>query len=119
MPFIGFMVILFATSLLVRVVADVGVDPEFVATVSKYSPWVAENAVVLGWVAAGMVFVAGMMIPVVLTRKEARDGVDRLGAIGSVFGNLSLVYVFITMAIPALGYLLGVGFFAAQKAIGF
>lgn len=37
----------------------------------------------------------------------------------SVFGNLSLVYVFITMAIPALGYLLGVGFFAAQKAIGF
>ncbi|HDX8428246.1 TPA: hypothetical protein RQN23_002946 [Aeromonas veronii] len=119
MPFIGFMVILFATSLLVRVVADVGVDPEFVAAVSKYSPWVAENAVVLGWVAAGMVFVAGMMIPVVLTRKEARDGFDRLGAIGSVFGNLSLVYVFITMAIPALGYLLGVGFFAAQKAIGF
>ncbi|MFM5296529.1 hypothetical protein ACEUAI_20080 [Aeromonas veronii] len=119
MPFIGFMVILFATSLLVRVVADVGVDPEFVAAVSKYSPWVAENAVVLGWVAAGMVFVAGMMIPVVLTRKEARDGVDRLGVIGSVFGNLSLVYVFITMAIPALGYLLGVGFFAAQKAIGF
>ncbi|MFQ2235032.1 hypothetical protein ACK32R_04875 [Aeromonas dhakensis] len=115
MSFIGLMVILFATALLVRVVADVGVDPEFVAAVSKYSPWVAENAVVLGWVAAGMVFVAGMMIPVVLTRKEAIDGVDRLGVIGSVFGNLSLVYVFITMAIPALGYLLGVGFFAAQQ----
>ena len=119
MPFIGFMVILFATSLLARMVADVGVDPEFVAAVSKYSPWVAEHAVVIGWIAAGMVFLAGIMLPAVLIGKESRDGVDRLGMIGSVFGNLSLVYVFITMAIPALGYLLGVGFFAAQKAIGF
>lgn len=119
MQFIGFMVILVAAGLLVKAAMLAAGDAEILAGIAAYSPWIAAHAEVLGWVAAGVVFSAGLSVPPILLSRDAQDGQDRMGTIGDFAGAVSLGYVLIFMAIPGVGYLLGMGWFAAKKAAGF
>jgi len=118
MQFIGFLVIMLLTGVTTNLVREVSYDPEFAAIISTYSPWAGAHAVELGWASAAVVFLVGITVPWFLLKKDQVDGGDRMGVIGSAVGIASVAYVLIFTAIPFVGYLLGMGFFMAQKTMG-
>ena len=122
MQFIGFMVIMVVTGLAAFLANTTAGDPEFVTALAAYSSWAAEHSVTLGWVASGAICLAGIAIPPMLMKREFVDGRDRMAEIGEVTSSFALSYMLICgllfLAIPGVGYLFGMGWFAAQKAAG-
>ena len=117
MQFIGFITIFTLTALAGVLVKTTAADPDFILFVSSYSTWLGSHTITLGWIAVAVILISGITIPPYLMKKEMQDGNDRLSAIGTVTASISWVYVFL-VDIPAIGYLLGVGWFAASKTIG-
>lgn len=118
MPFIGFMTILVITGVLSKGAMLSASDAAVLAAISTVSPWLASHAEIVGWIAAGIVFIAGMVVPPILINKDIEDGQDRIEEVGNFAGAVSLAYALIFLAIPGVGYLLGMGWFAARKAAG-
>ncbi len=107
---------------LTRTVAS---DPDFIAQFASYSPWAAEHSAAIGWTATGLVMVVAIAIPPILMMQDVKDGGERLESVGTgvaVAGDIALhtaaIYMLLFFGIPGIGYLIGMGWFAAKKAAG-
>jgi hypothetical protein len=113
MPYVGFLVVMLTGAGLIVLVQSVANDPVFVALLAQHSQWAAAHAQTLGFVAAGIVFVITAMIPWRLMHSD--DGEEKLAMLGLLGGAVAQV-CFLICLLPAAGYLIGLGWFAAQHA---
>lgn len=119
--FIGFTLVCVIGAVGMALLRNAGISPEFVSALTALNPWAGEHAVGLSWVAIAAVFLATALIPYVLMQRDVMgDGVG-LEAVGEFTSEVSAIavvcYAVFFVAIPALGYLLGIGWFAAKAAL--
>lgn len=119
MEFLGLITTLVITGLAGALVKGVAADPNFVAAIAAYSPWIAEHSMGLGWMAVALICVGGVAIPPLLLKRESLDGSNQLAEVGNAVSFVCIGYAFLFLAIPGVAYLLGMGWFAARKASGF
>ena len=115
---LGVFVIIALSALSARLVVDVGNDPQFISMVSSYSPFIGEHTVALGWIAAVMLLVAGILIPRLIVVKDIMEGRERIGLIGSIAGSASIIYVVVTVAAPFVCYLVSMALYFIKNNIG-
>lgn len=119
MEFLGLITIFVITGLAGALVKGFSADPNFVAAIAAYSPWLAEHSMGLGWAAVALIFVGGVALPPLLLNHESLDGSNQLAKVGNAVSFVCIGYALLFLAIPGIAYLLGMGWFAARKASGF
>lgn len=123
---LGMALVMLFGALAVLLTRTVASDPDFIAQLATYSPWVAEHSAAFGWASTGVAMLVAIAAPPLLAMQDVKDGHERLESLGAgavAAGDFALtsaaIYVLLFVAIPGLGYLLGMGWFAAKKAAGF
>lgn len=110
MEFLGFIVIIFFTALAAQLTMTISSNPDFVAILNNISPALGANSTVIGWVSAGAVAIAGIMIPMLMVKKDCIDGRDRLAEVGVASYILSKSFFVSCFALfvltPCIVYLL-------------
>lgn len=110
MGFLGFIVIIFFTALAAQLTMTISSNPDFVAILNNISPVLGANSTVIGWVSAGAIAIAGIMIPMQMVKKDSCDGRDRLAEVGEnsyiLSRSLSLSFFAVFVLAPCIAYLL-------------
>lgn len=110
MEFIGFIVILGVGSLVVGELMKALSQQPVIDAISQHSPWVAEHSQTLA-ITFGIILMLGvLLIPLVIKHKKPEAESNAMTAIG--------ITVSVTAMVFSLGYLLSVGFIAAQTILG-
>lgn len=110
MGFLGFIVIIFFTALAAQLTMTISSNPDFVAILNNISPVLGANSSVIGWISAGAIAIAGIMIPALMVKKDCVDGRDRLAEVGGASYILSKSFFVSCFALfvltPCIAYLL-------------
>lgn len=105
----GTAALMIASIAVVWMIRSVVGTPEFTQSLTQFSPWAGQHANVLAWTSMGVVFFAGMAVPLILTLKDTNDGGGRLHSVGIVAVLLA--------ATPCVGFLLWIGWHAALRVL--
>ncbi|UVA77128.1 hypothetical protein [Pandoraea commovens] len=114
MPFPIFALIFLVGSVGAYLTKAVAGSPEFSTFLGTYRPWLASHAADLGYASTAIVLTATMAVPWVLAHGEHDE---ELEAAQNTLADL-LKPLLIIALIVSVGYLLGIGFFAAKQAFG-
>lgn len=115
--FVGFTVIFALTAVLLFGIRAAASDPTVVTSVTHINAWAGANIQVLMWVAIIIVMATGITIPLV-SMLRGGDGLEKTGAITSTIAIGLMVGYGITVLIPAITFLLGIGWFGAKHMLG-
>lgn len=110
MGFLGFIVIIFFTALAAQLTMTISGNPDFIAILNNSSPMLGANSTIIGWISAGAIAIAGIIIPMQMVKKDGFDGRDRLAEVGGISYILSGSFLFSCFAVfvlaPSIAYLL-------------
>lgn len=118
MQFLGMIIVFVIGGLAISLTNTVAADAAFVAAIAAHNHWVAQHSVMVGYIASGILLIGTIAIPPLLMRKDANDGGERLeiiGLIGFLTGKFLIIAMGLLLFIPSIGYLAGMGWFAAQS----
>lgn len=85
-------------------------DPQVIVRLHEISPWLAGYATPISWIATAILFVGALVLPPILINSVDGNGNSKLALLG--------MFVSLACVVPAIGFLLGIGWLGFKTAVG-
>lgn len=90
--------------------------PDFAHSLGAYSPWLGSHATLVGYVASGLMLSATILLPWILAHRDHDGRLEEMQET-MLYGIAAIAKPILTVLwIASIGYIFGVGFFAAKHA---